>query len=675
MNFLDLRNRLYVNFQHLKNAHTIMFEVDLDKDELWDLYLNSFPASVNPMYRTRRKLDCSACRHFIKSIGNAVFIEPDLTIRTIWGFDTGDPITQNVMDILDNYVKSKPIKGIYLEKDMRVGTDKDYDSNGGMYEHFIVDLPGWAVDKYGAATHIASYRNKVHVFKRSLDEITEEAVSVVLELIASNTLYKGAEWRATLTTFQACQAEYRTVPEDKRDIYVWLATNEVGPTVSRLRNHSIGVLLMDISEGMDLDQAVRRYEKVVAPENYKRPKAIFTAKMLEEAKRKIVELGYMESLPRRYARLDDISVNNVLFANRDVKKRINGDIFDEMLSEAKSTPKRFDRIEEVPIEKFIHDILPNVREMEAYVENRHKSNMVSLIAPIDADAPSMFKWNNSFSWAYTGNITDSSMKENVKAAGGQVDGVLRFSIQWNDDEYNPNDFDAHCLEPNGTHIYYPNKRVRHKSSGMLDVDIINPIRSKPAVENIIYTDRNRMPVGQYVFYVRCFSNRGGRNGFKAEIEFDGQIHSFIYSKELRETEQIPVATITKHKGGHFTIDPAIPSEMSSQDIWGVKTMSFVPVSVVMYSPNYWDGQNGIGNKHYLFMLKDCVNPEQPNGFYNEFLKQELAEHKRVFEALGSKMAVAMVDDQLSGLGFSSTQRNELVVKIKGATDRTMKIKF
>ena len=372
-------------------------------------------------------------------------------------------------------------------------------------------------------------------------------------------------------------------------------------------------------------------------------------------------------------------MNNILFSNRDTAKRISGgnSLFDALSKETKSNPKKFDRVEEITIDKFINNVLPTVTDIEAYVENKHTPNFVSLIAPINKDSKTMFKWNNNFSWAYKGNVTDSIIKQNVKNVGGKVDGVLRFSIQWNDtDGYDENDLDAHCIEPNKNEIYYGNKRDT-RTTGMLDVDIINPTRNVSAVENITWTDINKMADGTYQFYVHCYSNRGGRSGFRAEIEFNGEIYSFDYTTPLRQGQRIYVADVTL-KNGQFTIKTKLLSNASSRsrEIWGVNTNQFVPVSVMCYSPNYWDEQNGIGNKHYFFMLKGCVNDELPNAWYNEFLNNELyPNHRKVLEALSSKAHVLETSDQLSGIGFSSTIRNELVVKVKGTTERVLKIKF
>ena len=680
MEFKDFKNQLQVNFNNMSKDTNHLFEVDVDKDELWNLYLDSYPEGTNQIYRERREYDCSCCRHFIKSIGNAVVIKNN-EVKTIWDFETNSSTFQPVVDALSAYIKSKIVSDVWVSKFKKIGTNSNYEQleNGSIteWDHFHLELPNKFVDtSYKSEAEIkGGLRDTRNVFKRSLDEITEESLLTVLELISQNSLYKGEEWNGILTEFLKFKRQYdKLETRVEKENYTWEQSVKVGGSIGRIRNHSIGTLLINISEGMDLDTAVRKYEVIVAPANYKRPKAIYTKKMLDDAKKTIESLGYMESLQRRYATLDDITVNNILFSNKDAGKRIKGlDIFEEMTSEISVNPKKFSKVEEVTIENFVNNVLPTAKEVELLLENKHVNNMVSLIAPENKESKSMFKWNNGFSWAYSGNITDSSMKENVKMAGGNVEGVLRFSIQWNDDQYNPNDFDAHCIEPNGNRIYFGSKRNPY-TTGELDVDIMHPSRGKTAVENITWANKNRMEVGTYKFFVNNYSYRGGKTGFKAEIEFDGQIYSFDYNKELRNGENVIVAEVT-FDGNTFTINEKLPSNVSTREVWNLKTNQFVPVSVVMFSPNYWDEQQGIGHKHYFFMLKDCINTENPNGFYNEFLKEDLMQHKRVFEALGSKMSVKDVDDQLSGVGFSSTKRNEVLVKVKGQSERVIKIKL
>lgn len=684
MEFKNFKKVLQDNFKEISKGVDCLFEVEVDKDEMWNIYLDSFPEGTNEVYRERREYDCSCCRQFIKNIGNVVVVK-DNKITTIWDFETNSSTFQPVVDALSKFVKSKVVTDIYVSKMKKIGTDKNFEEleNGKVIEwqHFYLELPDKFVNRSSKSEGDikGSFRDTRNVFKRSLDEISEESLLTVLELISSNTLYKGEEWKSVLNEFLKYKKVYdKLQTQQEKEIYVWEQSVKVGGVIGRIKNHSIGTLLINISEGIDLDTAVGKFEFIVG-DGYKRSKPIYTQRMYEDAKKTIQELGYMDSLGRRYATLDDITVNNILFCNKDSAKRIiNADIFEKMLSKASVKPKKFSKVEEISIDNFINSVLPSVKELEIFLENRHNNNMVSLIAPKNKDSKSMFKWDNPFSWAYSGNITDSSMKERVKSAGGNVEGELRFSIQWNDDEYNPNDFDAHCIEPNKQEIYfgtYKKGNITNPTTGQLDVDIISPTKGIPAVENITWTDRNRMEEGTYKFFVHNYSHNGGRTGFKAEIEFDGQLYSFEYNKELRNNEKIQVAEVIFDRNTGFTIKEKLPSSISSKEVWNLKTNNFVPVSTVMFSPNYWNQQNGIGHRHYFFMLKDCINPEQPNGFYNEFLKEDLMKHKRFFEALGSEMRVDDTTDQLSGVGFSTTKRNELIVRVKGKTERILKIKF
>ena len=688
--FRDFVKAIQKNLQQMSKDSSRLFTVNVDTEELYNLYLDSFPAGTNEIYRERREYDCSCCRHFIRDVGNVVSIKNG-ELHTIWGINPVSDDKYNVVAAaLDAYVKQKAVLGVFLKKEKRIGTPENREmlptGKINKYEHFFVDLPEICIFKecYGHTLEgdLSQFRDVRNVFKRSLDEISKEAVDTVLELIAQNSLYKGAEWKKQLTEFKNYQKEYGKLTDEQKELWIWEKSIAAGAVIGKIRNHSIGTLLVNISEGMDLDLAVRKYEQIVAPVNYKRPKAIFTKKMLEDAKKTITELGYMDSLQRRFATLDDITVNNILFSNKDAAKRITGamDLFDEMEQDVAIDPKRFSKVEEISAEDFIKNVLPVAKELEVYLENKHIQNMVSLIAPEVADAKTMFKWNNGMSWAYTGNITDSDIKENVKAAGGSVTGIVRFSIQWNDGNGKDNsDLDAHCLEPQGgDHIYFSHKISRY-TGGELDIDITDPIyqcksNGGVAVENITYPSKERMKPGTYKFYVNQYSFRNSQ-GFKAEVEVNGEIHSYEYNTPVRGN--VDVAEVILDQSGNFKVVDKLPGNCAtiSKDVWGIKTLQFTPVSVVCYSPNYWDEQKGIGHQHLFFMLKDCINPEEPNGYYNEFLKPELEQHRRVFEALGAKAHVKDVDDQLSGVGFSLTKRNDLIIKVKGATERVVKVKF
>ena len=688
--FKDFVKAIQKNLQQMSKDSSRLFTVNVDTEELYNLYLDSFPAGTNEIYRERREYDCSCCRHFIRDVGNVVSIKNG-ELHTIWGINPVSDDKYNVVAAaLDAYVKQKAVLGVFLKKEKRIGTPENREmlptGKINKYEHFFVDLPEICIFKecYGHTLEgdLSQFRDIRNVFKRSLDEISKEAVDTVLELIAQNSLYKGAEWKKQLAEFKNYQKEYGKLTDEQKELWIWEKSIAAGAVIGKIRNHSIGTLLVNISEGMDLDLAVRKYEQIVAPVNYKRPKAIFTKKMLEDAKKTITELGYMDSLQRRFATLDDITVNNILFSNKDAAKRITGamDLFDEMEQDVAIDPKRFSKVEEISAEDFIKNVLPVAKELEVYLENKHIQNMVSLIAPEVAAAKTMFKWNNGMSWAYTGNITDSDIKENVKAAGGSVTGIVRFSIQWNDKDGKDNsDLDAHCIEPKGgDHIYFSHKISRY-TGGELDIDITDPIyqcksNGGVAVENITYPSKERMKPGTYKFYVNQYSFRNSQ-GFKAEVEVNGEIHSYEYNSPVRGN--VDVAEVILDQSGNFKVVDKLPGNCAtiSKDVWGIKTLQFTPVSVVCYSPNYWDEQKGIGHQHLFFMLKDCINPEEPNGYYNEFLKPELEQHRRVFEALGSKAHVKDVDDQLSGVGFSLTKRNDLIIKVKGATERVLKVKF
>lgn len=651
--FTDLKKRVKDNFDKMSMSE--LFYVTIDRDAIWEQYLSGFPENE------RQEHNCNCCKSFIRQYGGIVAIINGTKV-SMWDEVEVDGYTDAIAN-LSEYVKSLPITDVFINGFTKCGTDKNPDKvRNVIWQHFYIELPSkFVVREDSIDATKGDKRSNKDVLARGLAEISIETTESVLELIEENSIYRGKEFEAILKQFLSLQKEYKKASD--KDLFTWSKSVTSSSALCRLRNASIGTLLVNLSEGMDIELAVGKFEQMVAPTNYKRPTSLVTPKMVEQAQEKLKELGLEHSMERRFANQTDLNTEDVIYVDKSSNV---SDVFADITKDTIVNPRNFSKTEEISINDFIEKIVPNSEEIEVLLENRHLPNMVSLITGVDKEVKSLFKWDNLFSWSYTGGITDT-IKERVKQAGGNVEGVLRVSLSW----FNFDDLDLHVIEPNGTRIYYGDKRSI--TSGQLDVDMnAGSGTTREAVENIVWTDQNRMREGNYQVIVNNYSKRENVNfGYDVQIEYGGEIFdlSSLKSPSNSQSDVVAMFNYSKEKGIVFTSN--VNSTVTSKEKWGLKTNKFHKVKNIMLSPNYWEKQ--IGNKHFMFFLENAINDESTRPFFNEFLKDDFTENRKVFEILGSKIKVEATINQLSGIGFSETNRNNIIVRVKGKLTRTFKI--
>lgn len=675
--FSEIQKKTQNQFKEILKTG-ILYKVDVDRDEIWKIYLEAFSEDK------QQENKCNCCKSYLRSYGGIVGIK-DNKVVTLWDFETDDPEYQEPIRALRRYVKSRPITAPFYNDFPKIGTNKTPDTKRGIvWNHYYLELPNQFV-KRDTGSIEGQARDDRNVLQRSVEEITSDAVDTVLELISQNSLYRGQEFKGIVSKLKEIQQKAKKLRDDEKDGFFWKESATCGSAVARIRNSAIGTLLKDLSEGRELDSAVTAFEKVVAPSNYKRPTALITPRMIEEARKRLEELGLTNALNRRILSDKDLNVQNVLFVNRPIPK--GADIFDQLKENVTVNPKSLSKVEEISITDFVEKVLPTAKSISVLVENKHLGNFATLVGPQEQDETTLFKWGNNYSWSYVGNVADS-MRARVEELGGRVDGVLRFTHSWNHPEMGRNTslMDLHVFLPgsskhdDGCHDRYPsgqrvgwNNRNDHLSRGTQDVDYTGAApEGYIPIENITFPKMSNLKDGKYIFKIHNWQHRTGTtSGFKAEIEFGGEIYRYEHPKALKNKEWVTLAEATL-KNGVFEIEHKLSSEAATQTKFNIGTQKFHKVKSICLSPNYWNA--AIGNKHYFFILENC-KAEDVRGFYNEFLKEELSKDRKVFEILGSKLVVEPVENELSGLGFSETVRNSLIVKVEGNFTRTLKINF
>ena len=683
-----------------------LFRSSISGYKISELYLKGF--GEDPIFRDPESSEhnCNCCKNFLHRYGNVIAVDENLEIMTIFDIDGGDEYN-NSFALMSQALKKAPIEGAFVETFNMLNYKLNYehvDSVQPMYKlgidknvkrytreeaekfgvvkpneirtfhHISVKIPREFIDFSGnsAESIVALRKGDFELFSKAMEEIPVDTLLLVRDLINQGSLLDGATHLHKVEAILKKAQEYKKIPTDKKVLWCWV--NSYKFKYARFKNELIGTLCTELAEGKELNTACKAWNIRVDPLNYMKATAPITKKQIEEAQKFVEENGYTESFDRRCATLEDIKASDILHINAGNGSIKKVSIFDGIkATSTRHKRSEFDKVETVSIEKFMRDILPSCTSVEAFLQNNHKGNMVTLTTTVHENSKPIFKWPNNYSWTYNGNLAGKSqIKEEVKKAGGFVNAFFRFSIMWNEDGKDIVDLDAHAVEPTGCHIYYGSYKG-HKTTmgGMLDIDMIAP--RTVGVENIFWTDPQKLQDGLYRFYIHNFD--GGHNkGAKAEIAFGEEVFTYLVDHEIRGNVEIATLKIKNGQIESITQSKYLTdSSCSSIELYGLDTNQFHKVNLICLSPNHWEGH--VGNMHYFFMLEGCKAPTQIRSFHNENLIPELLDHRKVMEVLANTTMVDSTDKQLSGLGFNATVHDELVVRLKGSHNRIIKIQF
>ena len=550
MEYLDFRNLVTEACNKMIKENKHLFILDTQKEFLWMAYMESFPEGA-----VRQEFNCVNCKHFITRYGALVSVDENYKIHSYWEDVHAEGMFAKVVDNMLQVLKNTRIRNAFVTEETTMGCKCNQQILPSKevitWNHFYATpTSNLIMDKGQTPSFRAGAKSSHDVWTRTLIDINPDAVQAVLDLIADDNLYRGDTYLRQVSALKTAldTIESKHLQGFEFDNDAWLSSCELPDSVSHIGNTAIGQLLKDITATNNIESSVKAFEAMVAPYNYKRPKGIITKTQVENAYKTVVELGYEDSLERCHAKVEDISVEDVIFVNRETRKRMSGG-FDSLMNETVNTSKTPTDFEKTAIpttmEEFLNNIVTNASKLELFFDNKLNNNLITLTAPVHKEAPSMFKWTNGFAWAYSGNISDA-IKQRVKEVGGKVDGYMRISLHW----YNYDDLDLHMISPYG-HVCNNNKH------NLLDVDMnacggsslaereFPKKFSRDAVENIIFSGIPK--AGTYKVFVNNFAKVENIDlGFEVEVELNGIIHTYVYNKGVLDKSDVSVLDFTSN---------------------------------------------------------------------------------------------------------------------------------
>jgi len=622
--------------------------------------------------------DCNLCQKTIEEIFESVFFVDDKLV-TIYDLIKDEPDSnfiddktkvnyKKVIQKLDSYIKenynnlekwqAKLLNANTIENNTAIKTSS---SKVCTFYHF-------AINKSVQEEYNNKIRNKINnvnldrvlYLKKLINTYDKNFLEKVLKDI--DKLYKWNDWKwivETLIKIHDNVSKYGLIYLYKfadNDILYWL------------ENKAFWKFLKEYKETDDFELAELKYLELVDPTKYKQKQnKILTEKQLNDFI-KYAEKEWLkdEIFSRRIARINDLSVNEVIWINRkliDIKDNKLEFILKKQLKDnIKETIKDIDNIQKINYED-LKKLLKNAKNVEIFVDDEYLKDRKAIMTTSDSNK-SLFRYGNSFCLIYENNLADSTIWKifkKVENAGGNINSSIVFSLAW----YHKDDYDLHLLTPS-EHIYYWNK-VWTNFSLDVDMNVNNPV-CEP-VENIYYTWW-KLKDGVYTIYVHNYKWRSKgqcekeKEGFQIVVKIEDLNYLKIleYKKNLSNDEKIEVLKFTVENWKITKVEELINSISVKPKLTG----RWMKVLFITKDPEHFNKDDA---SHLLFVVDDEIKWKfKP--FLHDYIKKDLYKYSKILQIISEKEE-NMIEvnkwkdnkDILVGYGVSKWSWIPLLIKI------------
>ena len=635
-------NRCFNEFQ---NEFDTLYVLDIDKDTLSKIFDSN--VAVTPIFRERPYWQCSTCKYTVRQIAKVVAITETYQKLPFlqyflerYDIQYNYPFLSKMFKEFINLCEKSIVSNIFYSQGRLIGVERNVELESGLvFNHFYCEVNSKYLRKRDVNDSIQGLKATISKYYTHLDVLKD-----ISFYINEGLVYRGIEKESLVdATLQLLQQYDEGIDIN---LFVW---RNVNSTVSYFNNDVISTLADSLIEGKDPEQAVREYNKKVAPMNYRQPKTdIISPTQIKQTELELQKLGYEDFTEGfSFASPQDISVLDTLWTNRKVTSK--GTLSSLLQANIKQPQVKLDKLQEINFEGFLES-LKSCKSIEV-----DSSQLEKVVLVKDEFETPIFAWDNHINFCYQTGLADvDDVTRRVAGQGGEIDAKVRFSLYWE----NTDDLDLH-LRKNKIHICYSNKS-HPKTAFHLDIDmnVMDPIRG--AVENIFCQKFQEEDfTGEFVVFVHNFTYRELPQKCILNTYVDNVLVKKFEFKNPPKKGKVNLVRfkLDRSKGVIFTW---VNKELEKEVKLPIK---YVEVDTVLLSPNYW--LRGRGNKHLFFLKKrEQIDLTNLRPFNIEQLRPELVNHRKVLHLLSKKIEIKG-KPQLVGYGISFAKDRQIPIKING----------